>query len=107
MRLDDDAAVCVIVAAGIRCEEHSVTSGSQAWEFWIERGGTFTDLIGRRPDGELVTQNLLSEKPEAYRDAAVHGIRYLLGLKAGETIPSKRIAAVKMGTTVATNALLE
>jgi 5-oxoprolinase (ATP-hydrolysing) len=78
-----------------------------SWEFWIDRGGTFTDVIGRRPDGTLVTHKLLSENPEAYRDAAVHGIRHLLGLKAGETIPSERIAAVKMGTTVATNALLE
>ncbi len=77
------------------------------WEFWIDRGGTFTDVIGRRPDGALVTHKLLSENPEAYRDAAVHGIRHLLGLKTGEAIPSERIAAVKMGTTVATNALLE
>jgi 5-oxoprolinase (ATP-hydrolysing) len=78
-----------------------------SWEFWIDRGGTFTDVIGRRPDGALVTHKLLSENPEAYRDAAVHGIRHLLGLKAGDAIPSERIAAVKMGTTVATNALLE
>src|SRR5579864_2163239 len=80
---------------------------SGSWEFWIDRGGTFTDVIGRRPDGALVTHKLLSENPEAYRDAAVHGIRHLLGLKPGEAIPSQRIAAVKMGTTVATNALLE
>ncbi|MGA7429194.1 MAG: hydantoinase/oxoprolinase family protein, partial [Xanthobacteraceae bacterium] len=80
---------------------------SQSWEFWIDRGGTFTDVIGRRPDGGLVTHKLLSENPEAYRDAAVHGIRHLLGLKPGDTIPGDRIAAVKMGTTVATNALLE
>jgi 5-oxoprolinase (ATP-hydrolysing) len=80
---------------------------SGSWEFWIDRGGTFTDVIGRRPDGALVTHKLLSENPEAYRDAAVHGIRHLLGLKAGEAIPSAHIAAVKMGTTVATNALLE
>ena len=80
---------------------------SGSWEFWIDRGGTFTDVIGRRPDGALLTHKLLSENPEAYRDAAVHGIRHLLGLKPGEAIPSERIAAVKMGTTVATNALLE
>jgi 5-oxoprolinase (ATP-hydrolysing) len=80
---------------------------SGSWEFWIDRGGTFTDVIGRRPDGALTTHKLLSENPEAYRDAAVHGIRHLLGLKPGEAIPSERIAAVKMGTTVATNALLE
>src|SRR6516162_8875621 len=78
-----------------------------SWEFWIDRGGTFTDVIGRRPDGRLVTHKLLSENPEAYRDAAVHGIRHLLGLPAGAAIPSEQIAAVKMGTTVATNALLE
>ena len=64
-------------------------------------------MIGRRPDGALVTHKLLSENPEAYRDAAVHGIRHLLGLAPGAAIPSERIAAVKMGTTVATNALLE
>ncbi|MFZ3360579.1 MAG: hydantoinase B/oxoprolinase family protein [Xanthobacteraceae bacterium] len=79
----------------------------QAWEFWIDRGGTFTDVIGRRPDGGLVTHKLLSENPEAYRDAAVHGIRHLLGLAPGAPIPGERIGAVKMGTTVATNALLE
>jgi len=80
---------------------------SGSWEFWIDRGGTFTDVIGRRPDGALVTHKLLSENPEAYRDAAVHGIRHLLGVAPGEPIPSARIGAVKMGTTVATNALLE
>jgi 5-oxoprolinase (ATP-hydrolysing) len=80
---------------------------SGSWEFWIDRGGTFTDVIGKRPDGGLVTHKLLSENPEAYRDAAVHGIRHLLGTAPGEPIPSERIAAVKMGTTVATNALLE
>jgi 5-oxoprolinase (ATP-hydrolysing) len=78
-----------------------------SWEFWIDRGGTFTDVIGRRPDGALVTHKLLSENPEAYADAAVAGIRRLLGLAPGEPIPEARIGAVKMGTTVATNALLE
>src|ERR1700758_3385900 len=78
-----------------------------AWEFWIDRGGTFTDVIGRRPDGGLVTHKLLSENPEAYSDAAVQGIRNLLGLPRDGAIPSARIGAVKMGTTVATNALLE
>src|SRR5262245_36326382 len=77
------------------------------WDFWIDRGGTFTDVIGRRPDGSIVTHKLLSENPEAYRDAAVHGIRHLLGLKPGAPIPPGRVGAVKMGTTVATNALLE
>src|ERR1700761_9506038 len=80
---------------------------SSSWEFWIDRGGTFTDVIGRRPDGALLTHKLLSENPEAYRDAAVHGIRHLLGLAPGESIPSDRIGAVKMGTPVATNARLE
>src|SRR5271154_2889888 len=82
-------------------------SYGEKWEFWIDRGGTFTDVIGRRPDGALLTHKLLSENPEAYRDAAVHGIRQLLGLEQSEPIPRGRIAAVKMGTTVATNALLE
>ena len=78
-----------------------------AWEFWIDRGGTFTDVVGRAPEGRLVTVKLLSENPERYPDAAVQGIRDCLGLKAGEPIPDGAIAAVKMGTTVATNALLE
>ena len=79
----------------------------QLWDFWIDRGGTFTDVVGRRPDGSLVAHKLLSENPEAYADAAVQGIRDLLELKAGEPIPPGRVGAVKMGTTVATNALLE
>src|SRR5437016_10161958 len=80
---------------------------TNAWDFWIDRGGTFTDIIGRRPDGTLLARKLLSENPEAYRDAAVAGIRDLLGLTDGEPIPPGTIGAVKMGTTVATNALLE
>src|SRR5690348_3893559 len=83
------------------------TTSRQSWDFWIDRGGTFTDVVGRRPDGTLTAHKLLSENPEAYRDAAVQGIRDLLGLKKGEPIPAGRIGAVKMGTTVATNALLE
>src|SRR5436189_3675538 len=78
-----------------------------AWDFWIDRGGTFTDIVARRADGTLATHKLLSENPEAYRDAAVQGIRDLLGLRDGEPIPQGAIGAVKMGTTVATNALLE
>jgi 5-oxoprolinase (ATP-hydrolysing) len=78
-----------------------------AWNFWIDRGGTFTDVIGRRPDGSLVSHKLLSENPEAYRDAAVQGIRDLLGLAPADPIPANRVGAIKMGTTVATNALLE
>jgi len=81
--------------------------GQGAWEFWIDRGGTFTDIVGRKPDGGIVTHKLLSENPERYADAAVQGIRDLLGLKPGDALPKNRISAVKMGTTVATNALLE
>src|SRR5512147_110925 len=77
------------------------------WQFWIDRGGTFTDVVGRRPDGTLVTHKLLSENPEQYRDAAVAGIRHLLGLAPGEPITPAQVECVKMGTTVATNALLE
>ena len=77
------------------------------WQFWIDRGGTFTDIVARRPDGSLVTHKLLSENPEQYRDAAVAGIRHLLGLNAGEPITPEQVECVKMGTTVATNALLE
>lgn len=77
------------------------------WEFWIDRGGTFTDVVGRRPDGELVTRKLLSHDPERYKDAAVAGIRLLLGIGPHDPIPADRIDVVKMGTTVATNALLE
>jgi 5-oxoprolinase (ATP-hydrolysing) len=79
---------------------------SNTWQFWIDRGGTFTDLVARRPDGALLTHKLLSENPEQYRDAAIQGIRDLLALPAGDPIPPV-IEAVKMGTTVATNALLE
>jgi 5-oxoprolinase (ATP-hydrolysing) len=78
-----------------------------SWDFWIDRGGTFTDVVARKPDGSLVAKKLLSENPGAYRDAAVQGIRDCLGLKPGASIPSGTIGAVKMGTTVATNALLE
>ena len=77
------------------------------WQFWIDRGGTFTDIVARRPDGALLTHKLLSENPGRYRDAALAGIRELLSLKKGARIPSDVIEAVKMGTTVATNALLE
>jgi 5-oxoprolinase (ATP-hydrolysing) len=80
---------------------------SPGWQFWIDRGGTFTDIVAKRPDGSLVTHKLLSENPEHYSDAAVAGIRRLLGLEDGAPIPVERIESVKMGTTVATNALLE
>jgi 5-oxoprolinase (ATP-hydrolysing) len=78
-----------------------------SWDFWIDRGGTFTDVIGRRPDNTLVPYKLLSEHPTAYLDAAVEGIRHLLEVPPGQPIPPGKIGAVKMGTTVATNALLE
>ena len=77
------------------------------WQFWIDRGGTFTDIVARRPDGALVTHKLLSDNPEQYPDAAVAGIRQLLGLAADAPITPDRVASVRMGTTVATNALLE
>lgn len=81
--------------------------GAAQWEFWIDRGGTFTDVVGRAPDGTLHTHKLLSNNPERYVDAAEQGIRDLLGLSAHDAIPQGCIRAVKMGTTVATNALLE
>ena len=77
------------------------------WQFWIDRGGTFTDVVGKRPDGQLVTHKLLSENPEQYTDAAVAGIRHLLGLPNGAPVTPALVECVKMGTTVATNALLE
>ena len=77
------------------------------WQFWIDRGGTFTDVVARRPDGSLAASKLLSENPGQYDDAAVEGIRRALSLSSEDAIPAKAIQAVKMGTTVATNALLE
>ncbi|MDJ0685258.1 MAG: hydantoinase B/oxoprolinase family protein [Alphaproteobacteria bacterium] len=77
------------------------------WQFWVDRGGTFTDIVARRPDGGLITHKLLSENPEAYKDAAVQGVRDVMGLGQTQPIPAEAIDAVKMGTTVATNALLE
>src|SRR3984885_10203590 len=84
-----------------------MSESTTRWQFWIDRGGTFTDIVARRPDGGLITHKLLSEHPERYVDAAVQGIRDLLCVAAGEEIPAHRISVVKMGTTVATNALLE
>src|SRR5439155_7358418 len=77
------------------------------WQFWIDRGGTFTDIVARRPDGTLATHKLLSENPERYRDAAIAGIRALLDVAPEGPIPAGAIETVRMGTTVATNALLE
>src|SRR5687767_8408743 len=82
-------------------------TSNNKWQFWIDRGGTFTDIVARRPDGTLLTHKLLSEDPGRYRDAAIAGIRKLLDVAPGAPIPVDRIDAVKMGTTVATNALLE
>ena len=78
-----------------------------AWDFWIDRGGTFTDVVARRPDGTLATAKLLSDNPEQYEDAALQAIRDFLGLGKTDPIPANRVNRVKMGTTVATNALLE
>src|SRR6204780_1397472 len=77
------------------------------WQFWIDRGGTFTDVVARRPDGTLVTHKLLSENPGLYTDPAVAAIRHLLGVAPAEAIPGSEIEAVRLGTTVGTNALLE
>ena len=77
------------------------------WDFWIDRGGTFTDIVARTPDGDLVTHKLLSENPDRYADAALAGIRALLGLSLDAPLPHGQLGSVKMGTTVATNALLE
>lgn len=87
--------------------EDNAVALAPRWQFWIDRGGTFTDIVGRRPDGRLVTHKLLSDNPEQYRDAAVAGIRYLLGLAADAPVTPALVECVKMGTTVATNALLE
>ncbi len=79
----------------------------QRWQFWIDRGGTFTDVVAQRPDGALTIHKLLSENPERYRDAPLQGIRDLMGIGSDEPIPAEQIGVIKMGTTVATNALLE
>ncbi|HEY8456910.1 MAG TPA: hydantoinase B/oxoprolinase family protein [Actinopolymorphaceae bacterium] len=77
------------------------------WQFWIDRGGTFTDIVARAPDGTLRTHKLLSEDPARYRDAAVEGIRRILGVPSDQPVPAELVESVRMGTTVATNALLE
>ncbi|BDT66560.1 hypothetical protein os1_07230 [Comamonadaceae bacterium OS-1] len=84
-----------------------LTTDTKRWQFWIDRGGTFTDVVGQRPDGTLVTHKLLSDNPGQYTDAAVAGIRHLLGLAPGAPVTPAQVECVKMGTTVATNALLE
>src|SRR5450755_4108769 len=94
-----------------RAEMESATTlpapAAARWQFWIDRGGTFTDIVGKRPDGSLATLKLLSDNPEQYRDAAVAGIRRMLGLADGAPVTAAAVESVKMGTTVATNALLE
>ena len=77
------------------------------WQFWIDRGGTFTDIVAQRPDGTTAVHKLLSENPERYEDAPIQGMRELMEVAEGEPLPSAKIASIKMGTTVATNALLE
>ncbi|MBW4440599.1 MAG: hydantoinase B/oxoprolinase family protein [Plectolyngbya sp. WJT66-NPBG17] len=84
-----------------------MSESTNQWQFWIDRGGTFTDIVAQRPDGSIAIHKLLSENPERYTDAAIQGIRELLGVEQDQPIPSDQIAVVKMGTTVATNALLE
>ena len=83
------------------------TSLKNGWSFWIDRGGTFTDIVARKPDGSILIDKLLSENSEVYKDAAIAGIKKILNLKKDEKIPVDKILSVKMGTTVATNALLE
>ncbi|MEI6330331.1 MAG: hydantoinase B/oxoprolinase family protein [Pseudanabaena sp. ELA645] len=87
--------------------ETSVEKINNQWQFWIDRGGTFTDIVAQNPDGEIIVHKLLSENPDRYNDAPIQGIRDILGLSQDQAIPIEQIAAIKMGTTVATNALLE
>ncbi len=84
-----------------------MTASGGKWQFFIDRGGTFTDIVARAPDGRLITHKLLSEDPEAYADAAIAGIADVLGVPRGDPLPVASIASIKMGTTIATNALLE
>ena len=84
-----------------------MNASRKGWQFWLDRGGTFTDIVGRTPDGSLRTAKLLSDNPGQYPDAAVEGVRRMLVLEPDEPIPSDQIESIKMGTTVATNALLE
>jgi 5-oxoprolinase (ATP-hydrolysing) len=87
--------VVVIVAANISNRSRAMSS----WQFWIDRGGTFTDIVARHPNGELSTLKLLSENPERYRDAAIAGIKSVLGIPLDAPIPLGTVEAVKMGTT--------
>jgi 5-oxoprolinase (ATP-hydrolysing) len=87
-------------------KKHNV-SQNKKWQFWIDRGGTFTDIVALSPEGQIITRKLLSENPEQYPDAALEGIRRILGIASHEPIPGHLLGNVKMGTTIATNALLE
>ncbi len=82
-------------------------NSSEKWQFWVDRGGTFTDIVAKSPQGKIIIDKLLSENPEQYQDAAIQGIRDILGIGKNQPIPTEIIGVVKMGTTVATNALLE
>src|ERR1700719_2665099 len=84
-----------------------MNASRKGWQFWVDRGETFTDIVGRTPDGSLCTAKLLSDNPGQYPDAAVEGVRRLLALEPDEPIPPDQIESIKMGTTVPTNALLE
>jgi 5-oxoprolinase (ATP-hydrolysing) len=81
--------------------------GSSVFQFWIDRGGTFTDIVAKHPDGRLTSHKYLSEAPGQYADAAVHAMRDIMGVAVDAPFPSADVSAIKMGTTVATNALLE
>src|SRR5689334_3860940 len=98
---------CLDGPMSVLCGSDSNRQDNTMWQFWIDRGGTFTDIVARHPDGALSTHKLLSENPGRYRDAAIAGIRSVLGIPRDQPIPAGLIEAVKMGTTVATNALLE
>ena len=88
-------------------DRNNLDRTSGRWQFWIDRGGTFTDIVAQRPDGSTCVHKLLSENPERYEDAPIQGIRDLMGVAPNAPIPAAEIDVVKMGTTVATNALLE
>ncbi|MGK7920958.1 MAG: hydantoinase/oxoprolinase N-terminal domain-containing protein, partial [Trichodesmium sp.] len=87
--------------------KNNTSISNKKWQFWIDRGGTFTDIVAKSPDGEIIIHKLLSENPEHYPDAPVQGIREILGISQNQPIPLEQIEVIKMGTTVATNALLE
>src|ERR1700726_1963314 len=84
-----------------------MNASREGWQFWVDRGGTFTDIVARTPDGSLRTAKLLSDNPGQYPDAAVEGVRRMLGLEPDEATPADQLESIKMDTTVATKALLE